>query len=121
MAGLENYLSDLLGVPVDLSPANMLKEPVRKKATQEAVLASSKEPGLHFCDILEAIQLIEQFTRGFDLQTFSEDLRTIAAVERKLQEISEAAVRLGDDAERLCPGAAVAEYSWHWQLVASRV
>jgi predicted nucleotidyltransferase len=39
MAGLENYLSDLLGVPVDLSPANMLKEPVREKAAQEAVLA----------------------------------------------------------------------------------
>lgn len=64
----------------------------------------SKEPGLQFCDILEAIQLIEQFTGGLDLQTFSEDMRTIAAVERKLQKISEAAVRLGDDAERLCPG-----------------
>lgn len=39
MAGLENHLADLLGVPVDLSPANMLKEPVRQRAVQEAVLA----------------------------------------------------------------------------------
>jgi uncharacterized protein with HEPN domain len=28
----------------------------------------------------------------------------VAAVERKLQTISEAAIRLGNDAERLCPG-----------------
>ncbi len=39
MAGLENYLADLLGVPVDLSPSNTLKEPVREKAAREAVLA----------------------------------------------------------------------------------
>jgi predicted nucleotidyltransferase len=39
MVGLENRLSDLLGVHVDLSPAHVLKEPVRAKATREAVLA----------------------------------------------------------------------------------
>ena len=39
MVGLENRLADLLGVAVDLSPAKMLKEPVREKATREAVLA----------------------------------------------------------------------------------
>jgi predicted nucleotidyltransferase len=39
MAGLENRLADLLGVAVDLSPAKMLKEPVRAKAVREAVLA----------------------------------------------------------------------------------
>lgn len=39
MAGLENYLADLLGAPVDLSPATALKEHVRQKAASEAVLA----------------------------------------------------------------------------------
>jgi predicted nucleotidyltransferase len=39
MVGLENRLSDLLGVPVDLSPAHMLKPPVAARATDEAVLA----------------------------------------------------------------------------------
>jgi uncharacterized protein with HEPN domain len=50
--------------------------------------------------------MIVQFVRDMDLQTFREDPKTIAAVERKLLLISEAAVRLGDgdDAERLCPG-----------------
>lgn len=39
MVGLENRLSDLLGVPVDLSPAHTLKSPVAGRAAQEAVLA----------------------------------------------------------------------------------
>jgi uncharacterized protein len=39
IVGLENRLSDLLGVHVDLSPAHMLKAPVALKAADEAVLA----------------------------------------------------------------------------------
>ena len=39
MVGLENRLSDLLGAPVDLSPAHTLKQPVAERATHEAVLA----------------------------------------------------------------------------------
>ncbi len=39
-----------------------------------------------------------------DFEAFREDPRTVAAVERKLQIISEAAIRLGEGAERRCPG-----------------
>src|SRR5580700_7194358 len=39
MVGLENRLSDMLGVRVDLSPAKGLKEPVAAKASFEGVLA----------------------------------------------------------------------------------
>jgi predicted nucleotidyltransferase len=39
MVGLENRLTDLLGALVELSPANMLKEPVRQNAAREAVIA----------------------------------------------------------------------------------
>ena len=39
MVGLENRLSDLLGVPVDLSPENSLKQPVAERAAREAVRA----------------------------------------------------------------------------------
>ena len=39
MVAIENLLADMLGVKVDLSPANTLKEPVRQKAAREAVLA----------------------------------------------------------------------------------
>ena len=39
MVAIENRLAEVLGVRVDLSPANTLKEPVRQKAAREAVLA----------------------------------------------------------------------------------
>src|SRR5438128_12661467 len=39
MFAIENRLTELLGVRVDLSPAKTLKEPVRNKAQREAVLA----------------------------------------------------------------------------------
>lgn len=44
-----------------------------------------------------------------DLDHFREDPRTIAAVERKLLVISEAAIRLGREAELRCPGPPWAE------------
>jgi hypothetical protein len=39
MVGLENRLSDLLGVPVDLSPEHTLKQAVADRAACEAVSA----------------------------------------------------------------------------------
>ena len=38
------------------------------------------------------------------LEGLGQDLKTIAAVERKLLVISEAAIRLKEDAAKLCPG-----------------
>jgi uncharacterized protein len=38
MAHLHGRLENLLSVPVDLSPAEMLKEPVRERAEREAIL-----------------------------------------------------------------------------------
>lgn len=63
-----------------------------------------REPALSLRDILDGIDMIIQFVRDMDLEAFREDPKTVAAVERKLLLISEAAVRLGDDAEHLCPG-----------------
>ena len=39
MAGLEIRLAEIVGMPVDLAPAKMLKEPIKESATREAVLA----------------------------------------------------------------------------------
>jgi len=63
-----------------------------------------REPALSLRDILDGIDMIVQFVRDMDLAAFREDPKTVAAVERKLLLISEAAVRLGKDGERLCPG-----------------
>ncbi len=38
MAGIEYRLSELLGIPVDLASAKMLKRPVAQRAAHEAVL-----------------------------------------------------------------------------------
>jgi uncharacterized protein with HEPN domain len=67
-----------------------------------------RDPALSLRDILDSIDMIVNFVRGMDLGAFREDPKTVAAVERKLLLISEAAMRLGEDADRLCPGL-----PWH--------
>jgi uncharacterized protein with HEPN domain len=59
---------------------------------------------MHFQDIVDSIALIDLFLKDFDFQEYETDLKTKSAVERQLQIITEAAYRLGDDAEVLCPG-----------------
>jgi uncharacterized protein with HEPN domain len=71
-----------------------------------------REPELPLQDILKSIDSIIEFVRGMDLEAFRADPKTIAAVERKLLLISEAAVRLGGEADRLCPGL-----PWHKTVV----
>jgi hypothetical protein len=58
-----------------------------------------REPALSLRDILDGIDMTVQFVRGMDFEAFREDPKTIAAVERKLLLVSEAAVRLGEDAD----------------------
>ena len=55
-------------------------------------------------DILDSIAHIEMFLGGMDFPAYRTDLKTNSAVERQLQIITEAAKRLGQDAEHLCPG-----------------
>ena len=63
----------------------------------------SKDPTQRFEDILENILLIEEFTKGMNGNAFVRDLRTRNATERCLERISEAARKLGEMAEELCP------------------
>lgn len=55
-------------------------------------------------DILNSISNIETFTQGMTLDQVLADRKTEAAVERELQIVTEAAIRLGDKAVELCPG-----------------
>jgi uncharacterized protein with HEPN domain len=63
------------------------------------------DPASALRDIADAIDNIHLFTAGMDFDAFQQDLKTIAAVERMLLVISEAAIRLKEDAARLCPSA----------------
>ena len=57
----------------------------------------------HLRDILESINNIDTFLGDMDFDVYRGDLKTKSAVERQLQIVTEAAVRLGDDGDRLCP------------------
>jgi uncharacterized protein with HEPN domain len=54
-------------------------------------------------DIVENCERIARYVRGLDRVMFERDRRTYDAVERCLERICEAAVRLGDDAIALMP------------------
>jgi uncharacterized protein with HEPN domain len=69
---------------------------------------SSRLPRQSLKDILEAISRIESYTTGMDFEDFRQSPMVIDAVERNLQKISEAGIRLGEDATALCPGI-----PWH--------
>ncbi len=58
----------------------------------------------HFHDVLQAIELIQEFVGAISFEAYEGDLKTKSSVERQFQILSEAAYRLGPDAETLCPG-----------------
>ena len=57
-------------------------------------------------DIAHHIELASQFTTGLDFETFSDDLRTLYAVTRCLEIISEASRRLPDELKSRHPSIA---------------
>lgn len=64
---------------------------------------SSDQPLRRVRDIIENARDIAEFTGGMDFAAFVNDRKTIAAVERCLQRISEAATKLGDFAVLVMP------------------
>jgi uncharacterized protein with HEPN domain len=58
----------------------------------------------HLRDIPESIDHVNAFIEGFDLLAYEADRKTRSAVERELQIITEAAIRLGPSADTICPG-----------------
>ncbi len=64
----------------------------------------SSRPTTRFLDILDNIRLIQRYLEGMDRPAFDADSRTRDAVERCLERLSEAATKLGSQAEELAPG-----------------
>ena len=81
----------------------------------------SREPNLSLHDISEAIAMIEQFTLGMDFEAYREDFKTMAAVERKLLLISEAAARLRRTGSGAVSRVAVGKHPRYRQLAAASV
>ncbi len=64
----------------------------------------SSRPAVRFQDILDNIHLIGSYLEGIDRARFVTDRRTRDAIERCLERISEAATKLGEEAEQFAPG-----------------
>ncbi|MFW6027803.1 MAG: DUF86 domain-containing protein [bacterium] len=63
----------------------------------------SKAPDRRFRDIIENIERVERYTTNMTEEDFAKSDVIRDAVERCLSRISEAATKLGDIAEQLCP------------------
>jgi uncharacterized protein with HEPN domain len=59
---------------------------------------------MHFEDILNSTALIREFVADLGFEQYQRDIKTKSAIERQFQILTEAASRLGDEAEILCPG-----------------
>ena len=64
----------------------------------------SNRPRVQLQDIVDNGRLIQSYVQGMDRAAFESDRRTGDAVERCLERISEAAAKLGPQAEALAPG-----------------
>jgi uncharacterized protein with HEPN domain len=64
----------------------------------------SKDADTTLRDIAAAIETIERITVRMVCDDFRENPTAIAVVERNLEVITEAAIRLGEKAESRCPG-----------------
>ena len=64
----------------------------------------SLDPIRRFEEILENAEAIADYIDGMDFAAYSTDRKTIDAVERCLERISEASRGLGSDARNLAPG-----------------
>jgi hypothetical protein len=53
-----------------------------------------RENAAHLADMLEAIDHIESFLDGVTFESYQTDLKTKSAVERQLQVVTEAAIRV---------------------------
>lgn len=62
-----------------------------------------RDSQMHLRDILESIDRIHTFLGKMSFEDYESDTKTQSAVERQLQIMTEAAIRLGVDAEVLCP------------------
>jgi uncharacterized protein with HEPN domain len=67
----------------------------------------SKRPRTRFQDIIYNVEAIRRYTKGFTKKKFVADNLVVDAVERCLSRISEAAKKLGRQAENACSGPAM--------------
>ena len=105
-AGLKEYIAGLFDGPVDVvdrGRAEALRSP-RRHDRRHLCLLTPRSAALR--DIAHHIDLAAQFAAGFEYDTFRADPRTVYAVTRCLEIISEASRRLPDELKARHPAIA---------------
>jgi uncharacterized protein with HEPN domain len=69
----------------------------------------------HLRDIIECIDLMEQFLGSMGFEAYQKDLKTKSAVERQIQILTEAARRLGEERGPRYLGTGLAKLLQHGQ------
>ena len=64
----------------------------------------SRDAELHFGDMLKAIRRVTAFIGPMSFAEYERDEKTASAVERQLLIVTEASIRLSEEAHLLCPG-----------------
>lgn len=121
---LQEELSEVLGLNVDLVSRMGLKRHIGRRVLEEVIdverpepvldrLAAAREDGEvaqrprelrdYLEDILESLTLVERFTEGLDFEEFSAEAKTIDATLHRLMVIGEAARRIPAPVRRRYP------------------
>jgi uncharacterized protein with HEPN domain/predicted nucleotidyltransferase len=100
--GLEFYLEDLFGVPVDVVSERGLN-PIIKADILKGTAGGMKSPLLYLCEMLKAARNIKKFTEGMEKEAFLEDNLTKDAVVLQLEIIGEAAKSVSEEIRSLSP------------------
>ena len=102
LAGLESYLEELFGVPVDVVSERGIN-PIVKADILKGTAGGIKSPLLYLCEMLKASRSIKEFTEGMDKDTFLEDNLTKDAVALQLEIIGKAAKSVPADIRSKAP------------------
>lgn len=100
--GLEFYLEDLFGVPVDVVSERDL-HPIVRADILKGTAGGIKSPLLYLCEMLKAARNIKKFTEGVDKDTFLEDNLTKDAVVLQLEIAGKAAKSVSADIRSKAP------------------
>lgn len=94
---LQNHLSDLLGIEVDLVMKQALKPRLGRhilRAGKLSSLMAEREVLDYLQAIVEAMKKIDRYTEGMSQEAFYADDKTVDAVIRNLEVVGEASKRI---------------------------
>ena len=88
ISSLSQYLTDLLGIKVDITTIGAIKPIMVSQILKEAIIV--RDPRIYIEDALESVEKILKYTKGMSFEDFIEDDKVKDAVERRFQIIGDA-------------------------------